>query len=408
MKKALICSLLAIMPSILLGTFAPINTLEPDGPIVMLLEGGAYFDSNIFSSNDNKVDTLVLNISPKIIFKQEIDGTDFRAFYDLDMFVYEDRPTEDKLYNHNLGFSIRSKPDDNVIIDISDNFIAADNPESLLDIPLVPDQPLTLQTDQSFKSNVFNARANIGFDDNFFGIGKFRYDMMSYDIDELAALLDKDTVLVGAEFHYSYTEVDSFFLESRYQNISYDNDGITKDSESLFLLAGAKMKPYQDLDANVRIGVENRDRITGNNDNFLFADCNFVYHKDADNFLSGGIVYQVDEADDVINNYDREVAKLYLNVQRKLSDAIIGAMTVSYADSSFNGRNLAVNGAAPSSWNIDEQDFKVGLSAAYQYDENLSFLAYFDYDNTDSDDPIRNSNRTKIGVFVRYSFGIDN
>ena len=56
--------------------------------------------------------------------------------------------------------------------------------------------------------------------------------------------------------------------------------------------------------------------------------------------------------------------------------------------------------------NVDEDTIRLGFGLTYKPSENLAIIIDYDFDNTTSDDPVREENRHRVGINIRYTFGL--
>ena len=253
------------------GVYAPIPSQETGSVLTVSVEGGVHFDSNILGTPDNEIDSMVFTVSPQIKYNVSLAEQSFlTAHYKLGGFFYEQRPSDDTLFNHELYGKLSHTFSPSTFLDISESFSIIDNPESFLDG--------LLQTNQSFNQNIFNIRFRAEVTEALSLTAKYRNTNFSYDDASIAESLDRNDHLLGLEAGWKLLPDTSVVVEYRYEDLGYDADGNLKDSDSSFFLFGADYQPSPTFLTNGRFGVQDRNRSIGTSNTNFYAEFTVLFH----------------------------------------------------------------------------------------------------------------------------------
>jgi len=382
---------LAAFATPLVAVYAPIPEEELGKALVVELGAGIYHDSNIFGSPANERDSMVYRFEPSISYNASVtDQTFLSASYDLAWDHVEDRPDNQDLVSHTLSLRLAHSFDPESSLDITEKLSVVENPESLL--PGLP-----LNTDQSYTSNQFDVTFNDNWDERTGYTLKARSLLYAYDLDSLANQLDRHEFLIGATVNYSATEATSYLGEVRYLDVAYDADGQFKDKQSLYLLAGLDYNPAETLSVSLRAGLEQRDRSGAANDEAPRVELTFRKDYGERSFVSAGYILAIEEISNVVQYTDIEVHRFFATVQHAISARTTASLF-------FNVEPSTLQGRPGLSADRDETTQRYGAAVTWQPARGWRLSANFDIDITDSDDPFRDLDRTRLGATAIYSF----
>ncbi len=391
MKRCFLLLVLAAITGPLGAVYAPIPEEELGKALLVTLGAGIFNDSNIFGSPDNKRDSMVYRFEPSISYNASVtDQTFLSASYDLMWDHVEDRPGNQDLISHILSVRLAHSFDPETVLDITDQFSVVENPESLL--PGLP-----LNTDQSYVSNQLDITFNDEFDERLGYTLKARSLLYAYDLDSLGDQLDRHEFLIGASLNYHVSEATRLLGELRYQDVSYDFGGSTKDKQSTFVLAGVDYNPAENLSISVRAGLEQRDRSGAPDDDAPRAEITVRRNYGERSFISAGYILAIEEISNVALYTDIEVHRFFASVQHALS----AQTTASFF---FNVEPSQLLGRPGISSDQDETTQRYGAALTWQPQRGWRVSGNIDVDVTDSDDPFRDLDRTRFGVSASYSF----
>lgn len=397
MNRVAAISTLLVLPSVLAAVYAPIPPMEQGQALTVTVDGGLSYDDNIFGSSANEISSWIARVSPTLAYNQSLSDQSFLSLhYRIDAMYYDNRPSDDTLFNHDLGAKLFYTFDENTELVVSNTLLFVDNPASS------PSPTVSLQTDQSSMNNTFQAKLTGMVSETFGFAGKLRHFYISYDNQSLANLLDREEWLLGAEAFFKQSETTKLVAEVRLNDVSYDIASQV-DSTSIFLLVGADYDVTQRSSLSTRIGAERRDRalLAGDDTNF-YGEIAGVHRYAEGSFFSGGIRFSTTDTDDTFNYSDQDTLLFFANVQHMVSANLTLSGAASYAKADLNSRaDRAVAG-------IEDTSFRIGVAATYMVSDNLSVSATVDIDRLRSDDFFREQDRTRFGISARYVFGIAN
>ncbi|MBX3739099.1 MAG: hypothetical protein KF715_20595 [Candidatus Didemnitutus sp.] len=385
-----LAALAVLFPALSFAVYAPIPEQEQGKALSFQLGASVYQDSNIFGSATGEIDSLVYSVNPSVSYNASVDDQTFvSASYSLNLDHVVDRPGKKDLTSHTLNARVAHAFSQSTSLDVSDSYLISKNPQSLL-------AGLTLNTDQSFKMNQFNARFTTTAGPKTGVVFKYRNIDYAYDLDTLATQLDRMEHLAGVELSFAVLPVTKLAAEYRYQNVAYDAGSAVKDKRSHFVLGGADYNPSEALTLTFRGGFEDRTREGAASTTGPYVELSTRYTYGQNSFVAGGYVYTLEEASDVARFTDTKVNRFFVNVQHRLSPLVTASGSLTWEPSQLQGR-----AGVP---DVDETTTRVGLALSWLPTKNWTISATFDADQIASDDPVRDQDRTRYGVSARFSF----
>jgi hypothetical protein len=373
-----------------LAVYAPIPEQDQGKALVIRLGGSIYQDSNIFGSATGEIDSLVYSLRPGIAYNGSLsDQTFLSAGYDLTYDHVADRPGKQNLTSHALSLRVAHSFRPDTVLDVSDRYQIARNPQSLL-------AGVPLNTDQSFKSNEFNVRLDTAANEKTGLVFKLRHAALAYDTAGLAAQLDRDEAIAGVEASFALLPETKLVGEYRYLDIAYATGGRLKDKRSHFLLAGVDHKPGEKLTLTARVGFEDRTREGAPDDAAPSAELSARRAYAEGSFLAAGYAFALEEPSDVVRFTDTRVNRLFVNLQHRLSGLLTASGSLTFEPSSLQGR--------PGVRDVEERTSRLGFALSWTPSPQWLVSATLDFDRVDSDDNERDQDRNRYGLNAQYSF----
>ncbi|MDP1580678.1 MAG: hypothetical protein Q8M02_10385 [Candidatus Didemnitutus sp.] len=390
MKKRLLfafgCSL---VPVAVWAVYAPIPEQDQGKAVSVRLGSSVYHDSNIFGSATGAVSSMVYNVSPTINYNGSLTDQTFASLgYQLSYDHIVDRPGKQNLSSHTFTGRLAHAFNSTTSIDFNELYQISKNPQSLL-------AGIPLNTNQSLKLNQFDMRFNTSLGAKTGVVFKYRHMVYSFDAASLALLLDRREQLGGLEVDFALLPATKLVGEYRYQDISYDNSGTLKNKRSHFLLAGFNHNPGQQVLLSARVGMEDRSREGATDATVPYAELSARYTYSEGSFFSGGYIYTLEEASDVIRYTDSRLHRVFANVQHRLSGPFTVSASLSYESAELQGRGVTVD--------LAERTTRLGLALSWQPVRQWTFTATYDLDRIASADANRDQKRNRVGVAARLS-----
>jgi len=380
----------ALAPTLVFAIYAPIPEQEQGKALTYRLGTSAYYDTNIFGAAFNPIESMVWNLNGKIAFNGSIsDQTFASASYIISNDYFQDRPGDQNLTNQNFSGRLAYSFSPQTNVDFSGTYEIAENPESL-------DAGFPLNTDQSYNRGEFDARFTTGLGQKGGLVGKYRYIDYAYDTDTLATQLDRAENLLGLELSFAYLPETKLVGEYRYQTIDYDTNGALKDKVSNFLMAGVDYNPGKQLMISARGGFENRERDSQPDVTAPYIELTSRYTYADDSYISAGYSYTLEEPSDIVRFNDSEVNRFFANVQHRINGPFTFSGSITFEPAQLQGRGMQEN--------IDESTFRLGMALSWQPSKNWTVSGTYDWDEIQSDDPIREQSRDRLGVGASFAF----
>jgi hypothetical protein len=375
------------------AVYAPVPDVEQGKALTIYLSAGAYYDSNIFGSATQPIDSMVYELNPNIAFNASLDARTFAsAIYRLSLAHVPDRPGKKELDSHELVARVAHTFSPQTEIDISDTYQIAKNPQSLL-----PGLATIVNTDQSYRRNQLDARFATSLSKRTGVTLKARSTRYSYEEDALARSLDRREYIFGMAIGQRVLPEAQALLEYRRQIIRYDVGRETKDKESDFVLVGGDYNMSMRFALTARLGLETRRRRSEASDTQPYAELGVKYDYGTSSYLALGYGYSVEETSNIEIYHDMAVDRFFMNVQQGLASKLVATGSFTWEPSRLHGRD----GIRPDQ---DETTTQAGMALIFRLDRRWSLSGTVDYDRVRSDDAGRGLKRTRTGVHAKYVF----
>ncbi len=391
MKLVRLMSVLGLLAQLsLFAVYAPIPEQEQGKAWTITFKGGSTYDSNIFGSAIEPIDSQLYSASAKIAFNSSLtDQTFGTAFYSATLDHYIDRPGDKNLSSHDLFLRLAHAFSAVTTLDLVNFFQIARNPESLL-------AGLPLNTDQSFKRNQFDGSFSTSITEKAGVTVKYRNVVFNFDDAVLGRSLDRIENLYGLAGNYGILPEAKAIIEYRHQDIFYKTEGSIKDKQSDYILGGVDYKPSEKVTTTARLGVEYRSRTSEKSVTTPSAELSIRYDYAPQSFLAIGYAYALEEASNIALFNDTEVNRFFVNVQHAFTPMIVGSGSVTWEPSVLQGRSGVAN--------VSETTLRFGVGLSYLPSKNWSVSLTYDYDKVDSDDPNRLLARSRVSLSASYIF----
>ncbi len=372
------------------AVYAPIPEREQGRQFTASIRAGVSRDNNIFGSSAGAISSTVFSVSPTLKYNSSLtDQTFLSASYQLTLDNVQDRPGDKTLDSHDLRVRLAHAFSAASNLDLSNSYLIAKNPESLL-------AGVPVNTDQSHKRNQFDARwvASVGQKTGL--TPKFRSTHYDYDSATLGTALDRTENLFGFEVSHSVLPEVKLLGEVRRQNVDYRRGGANKDKRSDFLIGGVEYALARKLTASARLGYEWRDRAGATDTDAPYVELSGKYAYAQNSFLTGGYVHTLEEASDVALFTDTKVNRFFVNVQHAISPLIVASGSLTYEPSTLQGRGMIPD--------VDERTTRFGLALTYLPTTHWTISATLDNDRVRSDLAPRRMSRQRYGVNAAFAF----
>jgi predicted porin len=388
LRASLVAGLLATLPA--WAVYAPIPEKDQGKDWTVSLRGGFMYDTNIFGSKLNPIDSGIETFAPKFSYNSSLTAQTFlSASYELDLDHFGNRPGDKTLDSHDFMVRLAHAFTKVTTIDVRDDYAIQRNPESLI-------SGLPVNTDQSYKNNEFNAHFETRISEKAGLEVKARSLLYRYDNSNLASDLDRTENLFGISGDYAVQEDLKAVGEYRREIIDYRTAGGSKDKTSDFFLAGGDYVVARKLSSSARVGVESRHRDSQSDDTVPYAEVTAKYDYAQGSFLSAGYIYTLEETSNVQLYTDTQVNRFFVNVQHAVTSLITLSGSGTYEADQLQGRRGLRN--------ADEKTTRFGVAVSYLPTKNWTVSLTGDYDHTASEDVSRGLTRNRIGASAIFAF----
>ncbi len=387
-RRLLAAGLLAATP--VWAVYAPIPEQEQGKELTLTLRGGISHDSNIFGAPSNPISSMVYEFAPKVAYNAALTPQAvFSATYALRLDYFENRPGEKSLDSHDFMAKLDHAFSPVTALHVTEDYAIERNPQSLL-------SGVTVNTDQSYKRNVLDARFITSVAPRVSTMAKVQLVNYSYDNPTLAFQLDHDEQLFGLSVGYDTRPDLKAVVEYRHSDVLYDQLGGQKDKHSDFLLTGLDYEVAKKITASARLGYEWRQREGQADADAPYVEVDVKYNYAEQSYVTTGYIYTYEETSDLFRYNDSQVNRFYVSVQHAFTPFIVGSTSVTYAPAELQGRSGLPN--------VSETTTRLGFALTYIPTKNWEVTASYDYDNIDSGDPGRQQHRERGGVSATFTY----
>jgi predicted porin len=372
------------------AVYAPIPEADQGKNFTASVKGGVTYDSNIFGAGSAPIDSLVINLAPKLDYNASVTDQTFASLtYGLSLDHFTERPGSKDLASHSIVGRVAHQFTKATTIDLTDSYSIQHNPEALL-------AGLPVNSDQSSRNNEINGTFTTTAGPKVKVTAKTRIARYQFDNAKLGDNLDRAENLFGMAAGYEFLPELSLSGEYRHQVVDYRSGGATKDKQSNYFMGGANYEVAEKVSASGRLGFERRTRSSERGTTVPFAELTGKYDYAKGSYVSAGFVYTLEEASNVVNYTDTEVNRYFVNVQHALTAAITASASLTYEPSKLRGRRGFAS--------ADDRTIRAGTALTWTAKKNWSASLTYDFDGVASDDTSRDMHRSRWGVGGVYTF----
>lgn len=395
-------SVLAALATVLpvRAVYAPIPEQEQGKDLTLSVRAGYSYDSNIFGGASQAIGSNVWELAPRFTYNHSLtEQTFFSAAYGLVLDDIENRPGDKLLDSHELTLRLAHAFNKASVLDLSDIFAIARNPESLLN-------GLPVNSDQSFTRNELDAHYTVGLTPKVGIEAKGRSMYMKYRNAVLGRSLDRIENLSGLAANYAILPELKGVAEYRHLDVYYRKLGEEKNKNSNYVMGGFDYEAAKKLTLSARAGAEWRHRAEEPGATVPYVELSGRYQYAEASFITAGYAYTFDESSDTARFTDQKVNRLFANVQHSITALIVASVSIDYEPAVLQSRTdyapIAIREFGRA--NLDETATRAGVALSYLPTKNWVVSASYDFDHVSSDDPVRSTERHRAGLNVSYTF----
>ena len=316
------------------------------------------------------------------------EGTDleFSAGYAFGMRYYEDRESDNEDYGHELGISLNKAFSDTSLLQLSDSFVIAQEPEILNG-----GTPLRIEGDNL--RNTLSASYRQVLAGNI--LGELGYGNSIFDYEEAyhSALLDRSHNQVNLDVIYDMGQTE-YFVGYKFASTDFDGGELkvpgldfksdARDNDSHYGYVGVRHQLNKEFVASAQVGAQyvdyyNFDLMPGlipedETSPYVSAVMEWGY-AEGSQLVAG--VSLARGATDLIAA-DQETSAVYAQFLHKITAKVHGTLTARYQDSEISGGLPHVDGKT-------ESLMLLGASLTYAIADNIWTELAYNYDELDSD-----------------------
>ena len=365
---------------------------------------GFYDDNYTTSPEDLAEESWGIEVSPGINLTIG-EGTDleFSAGYAFGMRYYEDRETNNEDYGHELGISLNKAFSNTSLLQLSDSFVIAQEPEIL-------NGGTPLRTEGDNLRNTISASYRQVLAGNI--LGELGYGNSIFDYDEAyhSALLDRSHNQVNLDVIYDMEQTE-YFVGYKFASTDFDGGELkvpgldfksdARDNDSHYGYVGVRHQLNKEFVASAQVGAQyvdyyNFDLMPGlipedETSPYVSAAMEWGYAEGSQ--LVAGVSLARGATD--LQAADQETSAVYAQFLHKITAKVHGTLTARYQDSEISGGDY--DGKT-------ESLMLLGASLTYAIADNIWTELAYNYDELDSEMEGRNFERNYVSIGIGTSY----
>ena len=334
------------------------------------------------------------------------EGTDleFSAGYAFGMRYYEDRESDNEDYGHELGISLNKAFSNTSLLQLSDSFVIAQEPEIL-------NGGTPLRTEGDNLRNTISASYRQVLAGNILGELGYGNSIIDYDHPTYSALLDRSHNQVNLDVIYDMEQTE-YFVGYKFASTDFDGGDLgfgsgfnsdARDNDSHYGYVGVRHQLNKEFVASAQVGAQfvdyyNFDLMPGlipedETSPYVSAAMEWGYAEGSQ--LVAGLSLVRGATD--LQAADQEISAVYAQLLHKVTARVHGTLTARYQDAEISGGGVQVDGK-------EESLLLLGASLTYAIADNIWTELAYNYDELDSDIPHRSFERNYVSIGIGTSY----
>jgi hypothetical protein len=383
-----------------------------------------FYDDNYVTRPSNSPtglsaqDSFGFELSPSVGFNWVLPQTYIGLSYVYTMRYYDDRDSDSADHSHQADLKLSHAFSERYKLDVSDSFVAAQEPELLASpgggIPV----PIRVEGDNI--RNTASANLTAGLTEQLgvmVGYSNTIYDYDKEGIGSLSALLDRMEHLGTINLRWQALPSTVGILGYQYGVNQYDEDQIlglaitpggiipissdARDSSSHYIYAGADHSFNPQLNGSLRAGAQITDYDSVNESKVSpYVDGSLTWTYNPGNYVQLGVRHTRMATDVAFISattptLDQEATTVYSTINHRITPKLNGNVVGQFQHGTFEA------GLADSQ---SENLFLIGLNLSYEINRFLSADAGYNFDRLDSDIVDRSFSRNRVYVGIRATY----
>ena len=367
---------------------------------------GFYDDNYTTSPEATAEESWGIEVSPGINLTIG-EGTDleFSAGYAFGMRYYEDRETNNEDYGHELGISLSKAFSNTSILQLSDSFVIAQEPEIL-------NGGAKHRLEGDNLRNTLSASYRQVLSGNI--LGELGYGNSIFDYEEAyhSALLDRSHNQVNLDVIYDMEQTE-YFVGYKFASTDFDGGELkvpgldfksdARDNDSHYGYVGVRHQLNKEFVASAQVGAQYVDYYNFNlmpglipeNETSPYVNASMEWGYAEGSQLVAGVSLARGATD--LQAADQETSAVYAQFLHKITAKVHGTLTARYQDSEISGGGVRVDGKT-------ESLMLLGASLTYAIADNIWTELAYNYDELDSDIAYRSFERNYLSIGIGTSY----
>ena len=336
------------------------------------------------------------------------EGTDleFSAGYAFGMRYYEDRESDNEDYGHELGISLNKAFSNTSLLQLSDSFVIAQEPEIL-------NGGTPLRTEGDNLRNTISASYRQVLAGNI--LGELGYGNSIFDYEEAyhSALLDRSHNQVNLDVIYDMEQTE-YFVGYKFASTDFDGGELkvpgldfksdARDNDSHYGYVGVRHQLNKEFVASAQVGAQYVDYY-----NFNLKPRLNIPEDETSPYVNASMQWEYAEGSQLVAGLslargatdlqaaDQEISAVYAQLLHKVTARVHGTLTARYQDAEISGGGVQVDGK-------EESLLLLGASLTYAIADNIWTELAYNYDELDSDIPHRSFERNYVSIGIGTSY----
>ena len=318
---------------------------------------------------------------------------------------YEDRETDNEDYGHELGISLSKAFSNTSLLQLSDSFVIAQEPEIL-------NGGAMHRLEGDNMRNTLSASYRQVLAGNI--LGELGYGNSIFDYEEAyhSALLDRSHNQVNLDVIYDMEQTE-YFVGYKFASTDFDGGELkvpgldfksdARDNDSHYGYVGVRHQLNKEFVASAQVGAQYVDYYNFNlmpglipeNETSPYVNASMKWGYAEGSQLVAGVSLARGATD--LQAADQETSAVYAQFLHKITAKVHGTLTARYQDSEISGGTERVDGKT-------ESLMLLGASLTYAIADNIWAEVAYNYDELDSDIPRRSFERNYLSIGIGTSY----
>lgn len=333
------------------------------------------YDDNIRSTTDNKQDSLKVIERLNLDWGVRSEQTVLNLAYRPTFLYWADRDDDETDLHHSFDGSIRHTVSSRLSVNIDDTLRLTERPELI-------DRGSVIRQENDFSYNSLRGSLNYSLREATQAQLVGRHNRLAYEDDDVAARKDYEITVGGVTLRHVYNPSTTVSANLRTEALGYSNS--SRDSDTVYLGAGASHRLSDILSSSVNAGYQSRDFDNAYRDSndAPYGEASLTFSPTPQTQVSTGVSHSQYEAD-VFPYASRERTRVHASLAHAFTGRITGFLTLAHSENIYNG--MEVPAGFPPIPDGEEETKQVSARVTYNLNQTNRLDAGWQFTDLSSD-----------------------